>query len=105
MSAVRTRHSPPRRKSEARDPRLDTLGAEVSDIGVEGNVSLSLIALSASCLRHRAWPHSLAAQSACLSRRRSSVRIRLGSPYYFASVAQSVEQRTENPRVGGSIPS
>ncbi|SPF39284.1 hypothetical protein SBF1_2050015 [Candidatus Desulfosporosinus infrequens] len=23
----------------------------------------------------------------------------------FASVAQSVEQRTENPRVGGSIPS
>jgi hypothetical protein len=24
---------------------------------------------------------------------------------YFAQVAQSVEQRTENPRVGGSIPS
>ena len=25
--------------------------------------------------------------------------------YKFGSVAQSVEQRTENPRVGGSIPS
>ena len=25
--------------------------------------------------------------------------------YLFAEVAQSVEQRTENPRVGGSIPS
>ena len=24
--------------------------------------------------------------------------------HFFASVAQSVEQRTENPRVGGSIP-
>ena len=23
---------------------------------------------------------------------------------YFAQIAQSVEQRTENPRVGGSIP-
>ena len=42
-------------------------------------------------------------EHAALSRRRSSVRIRSGSP--FAMVAQSVEQRTENPRVGGSIPS
>ena len=29
---------------------------------------------------------------------------RLGN-FVFAQVAQSVEQRTENPRVGGSIPS
>ena len=28
-----------------------------------------------------------------------------GEKYVFGSVAQSVEQRTENPRVGGSIPS
>ena len=28
-----------------------------------------------------------------------------GFIYSFGSVAQSVEQRTENPRVGGSIPS
>jgi hypothetical protein len=34
----------------------------------------------------------------------TGVRIPLGSPPY-GSVAQSVEQRTENPRVGGSIPS
>ena len=27
-----------------------------------------------------------------------------GRHYMYASVAQSVEQRTENPRVGGSIP-
>ena len=25
-------------------------------------------------------------------------------PYIFAQIAQSVEQRTENPRVAGSIP-
>ena len=28
-----------------------------------------------------------------------------GRHFFFAAVAQSVEQRTENPRVGGSIPS
>jgi hypothetical protein len=28
-----------------------------------------------------------------------------GCPFRYGSVAQSVEQRTENPRVGGSIPS
>ena len=35
----------------------------------------------------------------------AGVRIRSGPPFYFCGfVAQSVEQRTENPRVGGSIP-
>ncbi|CDS82878.1 hypothetical protein BN1097_120004 [Clostridioides difficile] len=33
---------------------------------------------------------------------RSLVRVQLGPP--FAQIAQSVEQGTENPRVGGSIP-
>ena len=49
------------------------------------------------------WPGSSVGQNASLSRQRSSVRTRSGSPK-FASVAQSVEQGTENPRVGGSIP-
>ena len=40
----------------------------------------------------------------CLSRRRSRVRFPSGPPFIFGFVAQSVEQRTENPRVGGSIP-
>ena len=40
----------------------------------------------------------------CLSRRRSPVRIRSEPPFNFGSVAQSVEQGTENPCVGGSIP-
>ena len=38
----------------------------------------------------------------CLSRRRSRVRFSSEPPFGF--IAQSVEQRTENPRVGGSIP-
>ena len=49
------------------------------------------------------WPGSSVGQNASLSRQRSSVRTRSGSPK-FASVAQSVEQGTENPRVIGSIP-
>ena len=40
----------------------------------------------------------------CLSRRRSPVRTRSGPPFIIGSVAQSVEQGTENPCVGGSIP-
>ena len=50
------------------------------------------------------WPGSSAGQNASLSRQRSTVRARSGSPLLFASVAQLVEQRTENPRVVGSIP-
>ena len=38
----------------------------------------------------------------CLSRRRSRVQSSSEPPYGF--IAQSVEQRTENPCVGGSIP-
>ena len=38
----------------------------------------------------------------CLSRRRSRVQVPSEPPYGF--IAQSVEQRTENPRVAGSIP-
>ena len=30
--------------------------------------------------------------------------VRFPSPAFFAQIAQSVEQRTENPRVTGSIP-
>ena len=41
----------------------------------------------------------------CLSRRRSRVQFSSGPPFFlFGSVAQSVEQGTENPCVGGSIP-
>ena len=40
----------------------------------------------------------------CLSRRRSRVRFSSGPPFIVGSVAQSVEQGTENPCVGGSIP-
>ena len=50
------------------------------------------------------WPGSSVGQNASLSRQRSTVRARSGSPLLFASVAQLVEQRTENPRVVGSIP-
>ena len=46
---------------------------------------------------------SLEAYDVCLSRRRSRVRIPYGPPL-FGFIAQSVEQRTENPRVTGSIP-
>ena len=49
------------------------------------------------------WSVSLEAHDACLSRRRSRVRISYGPPF-FGSIAQSVEQRTENPCVAGSIP-
>ena len=31
--------------------------------------------------------------------------VRMTIPFTYGLVAQSVEQRTENPRVGGSIPS
>jgi hypothetical protein len=44
-----------------------------------------------------------------LSHRRSRVRVPSAPPVvsiaFYGLVAQSVEQRTENPRVGGSIPS
>ena len=41
----------------------------------------------------------------CLSRRRSRVQVPSEPPFfYFGSVAQSVEQGTENPCVDGSIP-
>ena len=46
--------------------------------------------------------HSVAAYHACLSRKRSRVQIPLEPPFGF--IAQSVEQRTENPCVAGSIP-
>ena len=49
------------------------------------------------------WSGSSAGQNAALSRRRSRVRVP-SRPPNDGSVAQSVEQRTENPRVGGSIP-
>ena len=49
------------------------------------------------------WPGSSVGQNASLSRQRSWVRAPFGSPE-CASVAQSVEQGTENPRVVGSIP-
>ena len=49
------------------------------------------------------WSVSLEAYDVCLSRRRSRVRIPYGPPFY-GSIAQSVEQRTENPCVAGSIP-
>ena len=40
----------------------------------------------------------------CLSRRRSRVQVPSEPPFKFGFIAQSVEQRTENPCVGGSIP-
>ena len=49
------------------------------------------------------WFVSLEAYDACLSRRRPRVRIPYEPPSY-GSIAQSVEQRTENPCVTGSIP-
>ena len=49
------------------------------------------------------WPGSSAGQNASLSRQTSWVRAPSRSPFY-ASVAQLVEQGTENPRVVGSIP-
>ena len=48
------------------------------------------------------WFHSVVAYHACLSRKRSRVQIPLEPPFGF--IAQSVEQRTENPCVAGSIP-
>ena len=48
------------------------------------------------------WFVSLEAYDACLSRRRPRVRIPYEPPFGF--IAQSVEQRTENPCVAGSIP-
>ena len=48
------------------------------------------------------WSVSAVAYHVCLSRRRSRVRIPYRPP--FGSLAQSVEQGTENPCVGGSIP-
>ncbi len=57
------------------------------------------------CAHHFFWPGSSVGQNASLSRQRSSVRARSGSPLLrYAFVAQLVEQRTENPRVVGSIP-
>ena len=49
------------------------------------------------------WFVSLEAYDVCLSRRRPRVRIPYEPPSY-GSIAQSVEQRTENPCVTGSIP-
>ena len=40
----------------------------------------------------------------CLSRRRSRVQVPSEPPFIFGFIAQSVEQRTENPCVAGSIP-
>ena len=40
----------------------------------------------------------------CLSRRRSRVQTPSEPPFFLGFIAQSVEQRTENPRVAGSIP-
>ena len=66
------------------------------------------------CSHHLIWPGGAVGQHASLSRWRSTVRVRSGSPILSsshlrifapdASVAQQVEQRTENPRVVGSIP-
>ena len=49
------------------------------------------------------WSGSSVGYNASLSRWRSCVRAPFGSQLY-ASVSQSVEQGTENPCVGGSIP-
>ena len=49
------------------------------------------------------WGRSSVGQSAGLSRQRSRVRVPSLPPYY-AQIAQSVEQGTENPCVRGSIP-
>ena len=51
------------------------------------------------------WPGSSVGQNASLSRQRSWVRAPFRSPNIIGQIAQSVEQGTENPRVGGSIPS
>ena len=40
----------------------------------------------------------------CLSRKRSRVQLPSEPPFFIGFIAQSVEQRTENPRVAGSIP-
>ena len=40
----------------------------------------------------------------CLSRKRSRVQLPSEPPFFYGFIAQSVEQRTENPRVAGSIP-
>ena len=58
---------------------------------------------------HVLRPGSSVGQNASLSRQRSTVRARSRSPFFyakilFASIAQLVEQGTENPRVTGSIP-
>ena len=50
------------------------------------------------------WSVSLEAYDVCLSRRRSGVRIPYGPPFFYGSIAQLVEQRTENPCVAGSTP-
>ena len=50
------------------------------------------------------WFRSVVVYHVCLSRRRSRVQIPSEPPFYFGFIAQSVEQRTENPRVAGSIP-
>ena len=47
---------------------------------------------------------SVAVYHVCLSRRRSRVQIPSEPPFIFGFIAQLVEQRTENPRVAGSIP-
>ena len=53
-------------------------------------------------------PGSSVGQNAALSRRRSTVRARSRSPFFYnfivGFIAQLVEQGTENPRVSGSIP-
>ncbi len=41
---------------------------------------------------------------ACLSRRRSRVQVPSEPPIFLGFIAQSVEHRTENPGVTGSIP-
>ena len=44
-------------------------------------------------------------QQSCRSMIESWYRIGAGGVFFYGPVAQSVEQRIENPRVGGSIPS
>ena len=44
-------------------------------------------------------------QQSCRGMIESWYRIGAGGVFFYGPVAQSVEQRIENPRVGGSIPS
>ena len=50
------------------------------------------------------WFRGVVVYHVCLSRRRSRVQTPSEPPFFLGFIAQSVEQRTENPRVAGSIP-